>query len=170
MLGPLKDTDVRLEKQLKDWADATSPYGDTYDVERIEAVGRDLSETLNIASVYLTNRLRKMPEGEKGRRDASFSSAMLLSISGLAEQIGSRMGDLGSGKTIPDVTMKNTTIEIMNRAGQDDAKFTLETRFETATDTRDGLEKLTADYVNSKYERASRYRSGYRRIEEQPQR
>jgi hypothetical protein len=76
---------------------------------------------------------------------------MLLSISGLAEQIGSRMGDLGSGKTVPDVTMSNTTIEIMNRAGQDDSKFTLETRFETATDTHDGLEKLKADYVNSKY-------------------
>ena len=63
LLGPLKDTDVRLEKQLKDWAEATSPYGDTYDVERIEAVGRDLYETLNIESVYLTNRLREMSRG-----------------------------------------------------------------------------------------------------------
>jgi hypothetical protein len=149
LLGPLKDTDARLEKQLQDWAEATSPYGDTYDAKRIEERGRDLSETLKIASAYLANRLRELPEGERGNRDASFNGAMLLAVSGLAEQIGSRMADLGSGKTVPDVTMSNATLEIMNRAGQDDSRGHLESRFEAATDTHDALKKLTPDQVNS---------------------
>jgi hypothetical protein len=159
VFAPLKPTETRLEKQLKDWAEVTSPYGDSYDVARIEDVGRELSQTLKIASAYLTNTLKDLPKGEKGQRDASFNGAMLVTISGLAEQIGSRMGDLGSGKKVPNVTLSNETIELMNRAGRDDAKFKLASLFDAVSTTRDALKGLKQDYVQQHLEEHFRIQS-----------
>ena len=153
LLSGLEKTDKKLDTQLRAWAEVTSPYKE-YDVGRIEEVGKELSETLKEASDYLNEKLPKEKlADEKVKRDMIFHTSMLLAVSGLAEHIASRVGDLATGKTVPDVTMSNATIELISRAVQDDSRLILETQLDATHDIRDALEDLTAGSVNEKLEK-----------------
>jgi hypothetical protein len=153
LLRGLDKTDKKLDKQLQAWAEATSPYKE-YDVDRIEEVGKELADTLKEASDYLNDKLPKENLGDpKVKRDMTFHTSMLLAVSGLAEHIADRAGDLAAGKTVPDVTMSNATIELISRSAQDDSRLKLETQLDTSHDIGDALEDLTSDAVSDNLEK-----------------
>lgn len=148
LMAPLKDADGALQTQLKAWTEAISPYADHYDVDRIETQGYALSETLNMATAALALALSRVPLGDASAEGAwRFQSSMLLGLSGLADQISRQLNDLGAGKTVAGASLSNQTVETINRAENDEAKFALESQQASFTKMRDALRQLDADMV-----------------------
>jgi len=145
----LKQVDKDLAKQLERWAEVSSPYAESYDVTGIKETGKELSDIIRAAGMQLKAQMEVKQSPEADRRNA-FRAEMALGLSGLAEQVGSQMESLGNGETIPNVTIANETAELMIRAGQDDLKFKLETKFDTTSAALDALEKFTPEFVESK--------------------
>ena len=111
---------AELEPELKTWEELTSPYSDHYDEGAIYTAAHQLLDSLRRASEKFQHPKEKLNDPQ-WIAEAALVDRIRSAVSGLSEQIGSRLLALADGKVVPPVTISAQTQEAMLRALQDPA-------------------------------------------------
>jgi hypothetical protein len=146
---------AELEPELKKWEELTSPYSDRYDEGAIYTTAHQLLDSLRRASEKFQHPKENLQDPQ-WIAEAKLIDRVRSAVSGLSEQIGSRLLALADGIVVPPVTISAQTQEAMLRALQDPAGKRLADEAASAHQFRedfktkfkeDGLLKMREDLI-----------------------